>query len=214
MRPQAAIRSVLVRCNDPLGCGRTGASQLPNDRFELVRRLDDRQRARIDHRQAQGIRLATEVRRPMIHAGIGELGLLSRATQARGSNIRGTVEQHDVCSPRRRASRSAEDETRSRLPVQDGHADVLGKAAEPRKPIGSGRRLPAFTTTVVALHNLGSRHTDRIEVEAFDAGNGASVERADSRCFAGPRGASHDEYIANGQDHLLGSASRREHVPH
>ena len=56
-----------------------GRDQSSDDRLELIGRLRDRQRARIDHGQVERVRLAAKIRRPLIHLAVGKLRLLPRA---------------------------------------------------------------------------------------------------------------------------------------
>ena len=172
---------------------RIGLDQPPDDFLELPCRLGDAQQARIDHGQVQRVRLAAKIHCPMIHPVGGKLWLLPRATQPRSTNIRRTIEQHDVRCSRRCVRCCSEDETRPCLTVQDGDADIFGKTAEPRKPLSSSCSLPLLAAAVVALHDLGGRHADRIEMETLHARNCASIERLDSSSFPGAGGTSHDE---------------------
>ena len=70
-------------------------------------------------------------------------------------------------------------------------------------PLGGSRSLPLLTATVIALHDVGRRYADGIEVKTLHTGQQTGFNRLDSRSFSCTRCASHDEHTRYGHDCVL-----------
>jgi hypothetical protein len=108
-----------------------------------------------------------------------------------------------VDNPWRRSCRCVENETGSRLPVEDRKVDIVGETAELHEPLAGGGRLPPLTAPVVAFHHLARRHPDRVEVETTYSGDSAGAERVDRGGLSSARGAGDDEDPTNGHAALF-----------
>lgn len=115
--------------------GRIGLDQAPHECFKLVCRLPDAQRGRIDYDEIKRVRLPPKIRGPLIHPGVGKLGLLPWTAQPRATYLRRTIEQDDVNDPRRRSCYCFENEAGARLPVEDRKADIVGETAKLHEPL-------------------------------------------------------------------------------